>query len=664
MQTRRDLWAGLALFAITAFLYWPATGFGFVAFDDGLYVYENPMVRAGISLAGIKWAFTAVVAANWHPLTVISLMLDESVFGGGAAGYHLTNLLLHAADTVLLFVVLRRMTGAFWPAVLVAALFGWHPLNVESVAWVAERKNVLSTLFLLLSLWCYTNYARQKSAGQHLGALGFFAMGLTAKPMLVSLPLILLLLDYWPLRRISLPPESESRAPAIRMALKLAAEKAPFFLLSAAVCVVTMIAQTTAHSVKSLDEVPLALRLLNVPVAYAMYLAKTAWPANLCAFYPLPLTLPVQAAIGSLVLLAGISVTAFYLRVRFRWLLVGWLWFLVTLLPVIGIVQTGTQASADRHTYVPDLGLFLAVAFGLEHWMQQRPPVRPWVFGSCAVILLSFAAATAVQLQYWHDSVSLFTRAVTVTKDNYNMENNLGVVLSQAGRSEEAIAHYEAAIRSKPTDLESQYHLGQELMAVGQYDQAEAHFIEALKQSPGNVMLVNNIGVAEIMQGKPGEARDKFTQAMRLEPNYPKSYFNLALLDEQAGQDGAAATNFLTALRLDPDWPEALNRAALFQVVCPDMRWRDPMNALKFSRRANQLTEREVPAYLETEGACEAINGNFSNAVAVAKMAEQSAQDKHLDALADKLGQEIKIYESGRIPTNFAAVLSSTTGRP
>lgn len=647
---------------VTLLLYRPATGFGFISFDDGLYVYENPHVLAGISPAGVTWALKAFVAANWHPLTLISLMLDCQLYGPGAAGFHLTNLLLHSANAVLLFAVLRHMTRQFWPAFLVAALFAWHPLNVESVAWVSERKNVLSTLFLLLSLWSYAHYTRQRTVWTYLLTLGWFTLGLMAKPMLVSLPFLMLLLDYWPLERITLPPESGSWRNTVQAGMKLAVEKLPFLLLSVAVCVLTMAAQTTGHSVMSLNECPLGLRLFNVPAACGAYVLNTIWPAHLCIFYPMPKEWPVKGAFASLLLIGAGFLLAFRWRTRFRWLLVGWGWFVLALLPVIGIVQTGLQARADRHAYVPDLGLFIILAWSMHYWAVKKPLLRPWIAGACAAGLIGFIGATRAQLSYWHDSISAFSRAISVTPDNYYMQNNLGVAYDEAGRTGEALARFKAAVHSNPADVESQYHLGQELMRAGQFGEAAAHFSAALRLMPGNILLLNNFGVAQARCGRSDSARTQFLAAIRLHPEYSKAYFNLALLEKDNGENGAATTNFLTAIRLDPDWAEALNAAAAFQLGCPEARWRDPVGALELAKRANKVSGGHVAGFLATQGECEAANGNFSNAVVVIRMAEQIARQQNLTTLADQCDDDLKSCEAGKMPTHF--VTAVTIGTP
>ena len=335
------------LFVVTMVLYWPAIGFPFVNFDDPLYVYDNPQVIPGLTWAGIQWAATAVVAGNWHPLTLLSHLADCSFYRLFAGGHHLTNLLLHSTNAVLLWLLLKRLTGQFWPAALVAAVFAWHPLNVESVAWVAERKNVLSSFFFILTVWAYLRYAENPRPTRYLLALILFTLGLAAKPMLVTLPFILWLLDYWPLQRIAFG-QNQAALAGQRTGLRLL-EKIPFLMLSVADGVTTLMVQTGSGAVKGLVEVPLASRLLNVPVAYATYLGKTFCPSRLCVNYALPGQLPVVAALGSLLLLFAVTFLAWRWRFQFRWFLVGWLWFLGMLIPVIGLVPVGSQAWADRY---------------------------------------------------------------------------------------------------------------------------------------------------------------------------------------------------------------------------------------------------------------------------------------------------------------------------
>jgi tetratricopeptide (TPR) repeat protein len=650
MEQRRNLLVGLALFLITFILYWPVTAFNFVAYDDQLYVYENNVVIQGLTWSGIKWALTAIVAANWHPLTMLSHMLDWTVYGRFAGGHHLTSLFLHATNAVLLWWLLKRLTQAFWPSALVAALFAWHPLNVESVAWVAERKNVLSTFFLILTLWAYVRYVEVPKFSRYGLALGLFALGLMAKPMLVTLPCLLILLDYWPLRRLVLKHEPSVPGGGQKKFWNLLWEKIPFFLLAAAASITTVIVQNSAGMVKSLHEVPLALRLLNAPVAGVAYLAKAFWPTGLCAYYPLPAELPVWPAIGSVLALAAITGLIFYHQSRFPWLLFGWLWFLITLAPVIGIIQVGNQAMADRYAYVPLIGLFVAVAWSANHWLRLKSWTGSLGTAVTAIFLLGCLILTHIQIMYWHDGIALFSRAIAVTKNNVTAHENLGIMLSAAERSPEAIAQFEEAVRINPSNPDSQYNLGLELMGAGEFNAAELHFSEALKYASDNVVLHNSLGVALAAEGKMAAAASHFQRAIELKPDYPKPYLNYAMTLQKMGDNGAAFTNFSKALQFEPDQPEALEKMAAFLATCPDPAWHQPATAIKLSQRANEITGYESPGHLETLALTYASNGDFSNAVHWTEIAGQKAAASNLPTLADRLAGELKAYQAGMIP--------------
>lgn len=604
MEQRKNWIIGLGLFVVTMILYWPATHFPFVNFDDQLYVYENPRVTGGLSGSGIKWAATAMVAANWHPLTLLSHMADCSAYRLFSGGHHLTSILIHSINAVLLWLLLKRMTNSCWPSALVAALFAWHPLNVESVAWVAERKNVLSTFFLILTLWAYVRYAKKPQASRYAMALLLFAIGLTAKPMLVTLPFVLLLLDYWPLRRIAFHGNCVDFA--ARENRRLLLEKIPFLMLSIADCAITYIAQNQSGSVKSLADVPLAMRLFNIPMAYLTYLEKAFLPFNLSVFYPFPNAVPIIAGLISLLLLAAITFTAWHWRFKFRWLPVGWFWFLGTLIPVIGLVQTGGQAMADRHAYVPLIGIFIMVACLFNEWYVGRPQFRAMLMAGVLVFLGFCLIQTRQQLMHWQNSVALFTRAVATDPKNFFAQDMLGAALAGSDRTTEAIEHYSAAVRIRPNNAELQYHLGRELIDGGRFAEAENHLVAALRQMPGNPVLHNTLGVALMQAGRLPEAEREFSRAVELQPDYAKPRFNLgkALLAE--GQNQAAITNFVEALRLDPDWPEALQSLA----------------------RAH------------------AAAGNSANAVNAAGLALKLAQSEHNEPLANQLADELKTYQT------------------
>lgn len=428
--------AALALLTLAAWL--PALRNGFVNLDDGLYVTGNPQVQKGITRAGVAWALTANVANNWHPLTLLSHMLDCQLFGLDPAGHHAMSLLLHLADVLLLFAVLARMTGALWRSAAVAALFAVHPLHVESVAWAAERKDVLSALFWILAMGAWTSYARRPSLGRYLLVVLLMALGLAAKPMVVTLPFALLLLDVWPLERLGLGWK------------RLMAEKLPLLALSVAASLATLRYQRT--SLAPLELVPWSLRLANAAVSYAAYLGKLLLPRNLAVFYPIPLAIPAWQAAGSAALLAALTALAVWKVRQAPWLLVGWLWFLGTLVPVIGLVQVGRQAMADRYTYLPSIGLFLAIVWGISELLRER---RAVLAAASAVAIALLAAGTWMQVGYWKDSLVLYRHALAVTRDNYVAHVGLAKALAAEKDWAGAAEQYRAALALRPGLIEA-----------------------------------------------------------------------------------------------------------------------------------------------------------------------------------------------------------------
>ncbi len=525
----------------TAALYWPATRYSFVALDDDQYVYDNPWVTHGLDKATFKWAWTSTYAANWHPLTWLSHLVDTSIYGPSSSGPHFTNVILHACNALLLFLVLLRLTGAQWPSWLAAALFAWHPLRVESVAWVSERKDLLCGLFWMLTLWTYVRYAEEfkvqssKFKVFYTWALLFFVLGLLSKPMIVTMPFVLLLLDYWPLQR--------------GCQFK---EKLPFFAIAAVSCVVTYVAQHNWGAVKSFEQSPLLLRVANVPVAYLTYLGKTIWPAHLCALYPMPDKAPLLAGAVAVLALAAITTLAVRWRRPCPWILVGWLWFLGTLVPVIGLVQVGGQAWADRYTYLPSIGLFIMLAWSVDRWLEHRSGGLGWVTGAAFVGLLACIFATERQLPYWDGSLALFGRIVANFPDCAGAQNGMGVALSALGRKTEAIEHFKEALRLEPGSVHAHYNLGIELTDAGKLDEAMVQFDEALKLNPRSEQLHNNVGVVLAQQGKLPAALEQFQRAMELNPRYPKPYLNAARALEGLGRTNEAQANYQKAEQLDP----------------------------------------------------------------------------------------------------------------
>jgi tetratricopeptide (TPR) repeat protein len=485
----------------------------FITFDDDMYVTQNPMVRAGLTWQGAEWAFTAMHSSNWHPLTWLSHMVDCQLYGLRPGGHHLSNVIFHLANTILLFLFFSRVTGALWPSALVAALFALHPLHVESVAWVSERKDVLSTFFWLATIWAYAWYAAAPSLGRYLAVILAFALGLMAKPMLVTLPLVLLLLDYWPLGRLrGLVPgavPSGARQPSSgsfkRLVWPLLGEKIPLLALAALSCLVTLVAQKLSGSVQSLTLLPLGTRLANALAAYVKYALKMFWPYPMSFFYPLAPVLWWQAVAAGLLLLA-LSALLLYGARRHPYLAVGWLWYLGTLVPVIGLVQVGGQAMADRYTYIPFIGLFIIVAWGTfeltARWRHQGVALGAVSVGLLTACLLS----TRVQATYWRNSESLFNHALEVTGDNYMAYHHLGMDLANRGKLEQAIAMYKKTLSLAPAYPSAYNNLAIVYARQGRLDEAVPLFKAAIQLAPNDATFYRNLALAYRQQGKISEA--------------------------------------------------------------------------------------------------------------------------------------------------------------
>jgi tetratricopeptide (TPR) repeat protein len=557
----------LLLIGTTLAIFWPLGNHEFINLDDDVYVYHNPQVKAGLTLKGVIWAFTSLKTSNWHPLTWLSHMLDCQLYGLNPGAHHVTSLLFHIANTVLLFWVLKRMTGRIWASSFVAALFALHPLHVESVAWVAERKDVLSTFFWMLTLWGYLRYTERPGLNRYLLAILFFALGLLFKPMLVTVPFVLLLLDYWPLGRFSFrrgavdspnPKSSRVRGQG-PVPLRLVLEKVPFFVLSAISSLLTFFVQRSGGAVGSLQRLPMETRLANAIVSYAHYIQKMVWPRNLAVLYPYPDMIAMGQVGLAGILLLGISVFVFrWARTR-PYLLVGWLWYLGTLVPVIGLVQVGTQAMADRYTYVPLIGLFIMIAWGipdiLAGWRYRKATLTV-----SAVLLLSiFMVVTNLQIQKWHDNIRLFTHTLKVTNRNALIHYNLGIALSVQRKDGEAMAHYKEALWIDPNYVEAYNNLGVTLADQGKTQEAISYYSQALRINPKYVEAHNNLGNVLAKQGKIEEAAVHYTEALRTKPDFAEAHYNLGTLLARQGKIEEAGAHFTQALRIKPDYAEAYN---------------------------------------------------------------------------------------------------------
>lgn len=557
---RRELIVGVLLAAVTVTVFWQVNSHDFIAYDDPEYVIDNPMVRAGLTPQGIRWAFSTFYAANWHPLTWLSHMLDYELFGLSPGRYHLTSLLFHILNSLLLFLVLVKMTKALWRSVTVAALFAVHPLHVESVAWIAERKDVLSTSFWMLTMWAYLRYRENPGRTSYLVTLILYALGLMAKPMLVTLPFALILLDYWPLARwgraglVHEPGRDGGRIAS------LVWEKAPFALLAALSSTVTLIAQWRGGAVSPAEVVPLSLRFGNALVAYLVYLVKMVWPVGLAVFYPHPgRNLPLWPVLCAAVVLGGITLGVLRARQGQPYLLTGWFWYLGTLLPVIGLIQVGEQAMADRYTYIPLIGPFLMISWGVPTLAARWRTPRRLLPVLTTATLSALLCITWGQVQHWRDSLTLFTHTLSVTTNNSRIHNNLANVLAQQGEIEEAIAHYKEALAIQAKYPEAHSNLGAALVSRGSVEEGIGHYREALRLDPNLAEVHNNLGVVLADQGKTAEALSHYLKAIELRPDYAEAHNNLGNVLAEQGRFAEAIARFGKALQLRPFYPQAHN---------------------------------------------------------------------------------------------------------
>jgi len=547
-KRRHELVVMLLLVAVTVLLYVRVVTHEFVDFDDDVYITENYWVRQGLTVEGALWAFTTFHGANWHPLTWLSHMTDVSLFGLAPAGHHLMNAVFHAANAVLLFWVMRRLTGCLWRSALVAALFAWHPLHVESVAWAAERKDTLSTLFWLLTMLAYAGYCRRAGGLRYAAVLGAFTLGLLAKTMLITLPCVLLLLDYWPLGRL----ERDGRMDWPRVG-KAVLEKLPLFALAVAVSVATFLAQRYGGAVGSFEKFSLYARVANGLTAYLTYLVKFVWPAPLAVFYPhAGGSMAPAAACAALFVLIVIGVAVWAARKHYPFLAVGWFWYLGTLVPVIGIVQVGDQALADRYTYVTQIGLYIMLAWGLAAGAgtSQR---RQYVATALSIMALTaFAVRSTTHLATWRDSITLFTHAAQSTDGGKLAHLKLGNLYRGRGEREAAIREYERALAIDPGYAEAHNNLGILYLEAKVRDEAEAHFRSALELAPKHVQAHVNLGILLAEVGDPEAAVSHFERALAYAPNGADAHLNLGLLEYRRGNVAAGIERVRHAVELRP----------------------------------------------------------------------------------------------------------------
>ncbi len=547
MRTRRvELYICIVLVVGILAVYGQVWNHDFINYDDTQYVTENPWVQGGLAMENISRAFTATEAYNWHPLTWLSHMADCHLFGLHPGAHHLTSLLFHIFNTLLLFAVFRMMTGDLWSSAFVAALFAFHPLHVESVAWVAERKDVLSAFFWLLTMWSYVRYTRRPGIGRYLPVVLFFALGLMSKPMVVTLPFVLLLLDIWPLGRL--------RREGVRgQWFRLVWEKIPLLLLSGASSVVTFFVQRGGGAVSSLDAIPLDARAANALLSYISYLVKTIWPYKLAVFYPYPRAVSLVQGLMAGVLLVVISYLVIRAIKRHPYLAVGWLWYLGTLVPVIGLVQVGSQSMADRYTYLPLVGIFVMISWGIPAFFSRWRLPRCGLAVAGSSVLAVLMAVTWVQAGYWKDNISLFRHALDVTTDNHVAHNNLGVALYERGETQQAAVQYREALRIRPTYPEVFVNLGNAFARQGDTTKAVEQYREALRLDPGHAAAHYRLANCLKKEGNLEGAKRYYTTALRIDPENGEIRGSLGVVLSRLGDQEGAVRQFREAVRINPE---------------------------------------------------------------------------------------------------------------
>ena len=686
--TLTSFYVCLVLIALTWLVFGQTLWHDFVNLDDHVYVYDNLLITRGLTLDGVINAFVHTHARNWHPLTTLSHMLDCQLFGLQAGGHHFTNVLLHSVSVVLLFFLLKQMTSAFWQSAFVAVLFAIHPLHVESVAWVSERKDVLSAVFFMLTLWAYVRYVQAQSIGRYLTVALLLALGLMSKPMLVTLPFVLLLLDYWPLDRFSR--EGTRLADGARCLHRahsvtlLVVEKIPLFALSALSCIATSLVQL--YSEGAIDQLPFAWRLNNAAVSYFAYISQMFWPARLAVFYPHPNDrLPLWQVLLAIAFLISVSLMAIRWRKERPYIFTGWFWYVGMLVPVIGLVQAGEQARADRYTYLPQIGLYMLIAWGIADMMAPimksnlatRPVVvglgpikrgsrgvqtdgtqgrgyKPFCAAIAALLIIMLAWRAFEQTSYWKNSETLWNHALAVTADNDAAHNNLGYLFLQRGELDSAISHFETALMIRSRNAAAHYNLGEALVEnnlanalarKGLLDEAISHYEKAVKLRPDYGDPYFNLGSVLFQHGRTDEAIAQWQKALATQPNDAGFHTVLGNAFLKKGLQKDAIAEYEHAARISRQDPMARNNLAWLLATSSDASIRNGPKAMELAKQAVQLSGGKDPNYLRTFAAACAETGRFAEAKETAQQALQAAQNQGNSTLANTIRDEIALYE-------------------
>ncbi len=678
------------LIAATLIAYEPIVHNGFVNYDDTYYVTKNPNVQDGITLDSVVRAFTKMHEINWHPLTWLSHMLDCEIYGLNPLGHHITSLLIHIANSLLLFLLLFRMTGSVWKSAFVAAAFALHPIHVESVAWVSERKDILSGLFWMLTIIAYIRYARSPNIKKYLLVLLVFAMGLMSKPMVVTLPFVLLLLDWWPLDRFAQRENSAATATTERqitpidcpkaMLPHLVVEKVPLIVLSAILSVITFVLQKQSGTMGSLKDCPLQNRIINSLGCYLSYVVKIFYPKGLAVLYPIPVKTTIDSA--ALAIMGVVMLLVLWGRGR-RWLVVGLLYYLGTLVPVIGLVPVGFQIIADRYTYLPSIGVFIIVAWGAEEILSKTRYSKVIAAYGAAAILAAMVVATRIQVGYWHDSGTLYEKTLAVTENNFTIHYNYGVYLHEQGRYDEGIRHFKEAVRLCPELLTARQIILQALLKKNKFDEAVHSYTEALQErndwpemhkmyaglgwayeQKGDLVLaetnynkalkfkadyeyaLNRLRDVLTQQGKLNESIEQLNAALQTSTNKADIYAKLGAAYDQFGQYDLAIQSWSKVVELDPSNIGAANNAAWLLATIGDESIQNTNKAIELAERVNELTGYENPGSLDTLAAAYAASGRFDDAVKTAEKAINLAETQNQKELAQRIQERLELYKA------------------
>jgi tetratricopeptide (TPR) repeat protein len=680
LERRQKLIISLGLIAATIVAYEPIRYNGFVNYDDGAYITNNPNVTAGLTPQSVAWAFTKSYSGNWHPLTWLSHILDCQIFGLNPPGHHLVSLLYHIINALLLFWLLKYMTGSVWASAFAAAVFALHPLQVESVAWAAERKTVLSGLFWLLTIAAYIRYTKKPGLARYISLLVVFGLCMMTKPVVVTLPLVLLLLDYWPLERVKrrYPPAGKT----VTMGW-LFIEKIPLLALSAILSATTFLVQRHWGAVVAIEKMPFDIRFANAFISYIKYIGKVIWPGGLAAFYPHPrANIPYATAAVCMLVFALLTIFCIYLGRRRKYLATGWLWFAGTLVPMLGLIQVGMQSMADRYMYLPIVGLLFIIAWSVRDFVINHPRWKVAFAALAGVIILAAIILTRAQAGYWRNSMTLFEHALKVTKNNDVAEKGYGSALFEAGRLDEAVVHLSNALRIQPGYFAAGNDLGKVYLKQGKLNEAVSCFNELLKRKKNPPELYYNLGLALSMQkkydeaakflaktlemdpkypdasnrmgtvllaaGKNTEAIKHLNVALRITPNEPGIYEKLGNAYAQSGDYDQAIRNWSKAVELKPNNAETLNNLAWLLATAENTSAQDANQAIGLARRACELTKDEKADRLDTLAAAYAAAGRFEEAVKTAKQAVDMAKAEGKEEQVGEIQNRMELYKAGQ----------------